>query len=65
MAAPAAPLPTPLESTRVGLQFQYHDQYSIITQALVLAPENVHISLTNTGETVLNCTESFVTDHVF
>ena len=34
------------ESTRGGLQFQYHDQYSIVTQALVLAPENVHISLT-------------------
>ena len=47
------------ESTRVGLQFQYHDQYSIVTQALVLAPENVHISLMNTGETVLNCTEIF------
>ena len=45
------------ESTRVGLQFQYHDQYSIVTQALVLAPENVHISLMNTGETDLNCTE--------
>ena len=47
------------ESTRVGLQVQYHDQYSIVTKALVLAPEifNVHISLTNTDKTVLNCTE--------
>ena len=45
------------ESTRVGLQFQYHDQYSIFTQALVLAPENMHISLMNKVETVLTCTE--------
>ena len=45
------------ESTRVGLQFQYDNQYSIVTQALVLAPENVHISLMKTDETVLNCTE--------
>ena len=41
-------------SARVWLQFQYHNQYSTVTQALVLAPEI--ISLTKRDETV---TENF------
>ena len=50
------------ESARVVIQFQHHDQYSTVTQALVLAPENLHISLTNTlmRLIVLNCTEWFI-----
>ncbi len=45
------------ESTRVDLQFHCHDKYLTLTLASISAIENVHISLTNTDETVLNCTE--------
>ena len=45
------------ESAKIDLQFGYQNKSSTLTQVLVSALENVHISWTNTDETVLNYTE--------
>ena len=42
----------------LSLNFNIMISTQLSHKALVLAPENVHISLMNTDETVLNCTES-------
>ena len=41
----------------LGFNFNIMINTQLSHKALVLAPENVHISLMNTDETVLNCTE--------
>ena len=41
----------------LGFNFNIMISTQLSHKALVLAPENVYISLMNTDETVLNCTE--------
>ena len=41
----------------LGFNFNIMISTQLSHKTLVLAPENVHISLMNTDETVLNCTE--------
>ena len=44
----------------LGFNFNIMISTQLSHKALVLAPENVHISLMNTDETVLNCTEIII-----
>ena len=45
----------------LGFNFNIMISTQLSHKALVLAPENVYISLMNTDETVLNCTEYLIT----